>query len=56
MTNIIVHVQNEILELKKRIEEFEQKYHEVENKSKDRLKELEDSQFKVSQLQETIER
>ncbi|KAJ9563359.1 hypothetical protein OSB04_008519 [Centaurea solstitialis] len=47
---------NHELELKKRVEEFEQKYHEIENKSRDTLKELEDSQLKVSQLQETIER
>ncbi|KAL6981560.1 hypothetical protein U1Q18_023186 [Sarracenia purpurea var. burkii] len=45
-----------IREINKRVEEFEQKYTEVENESKVRLKEAEDSQLKVSELQETIER
>ncbi|KAI8566857.1 hypothetical protein RHMOL_Rhmol02G0074800 [Rhododendron molle] len=54
-------IQNEdlegaITELKKRVEEFEQKYSEVENESKARLKQAEDSQLKVSELQEAIER
>ncbi|XP_024988349.1 myosin-12-like isoform X1 [Cynara cardunculus var. scolymus] len=56
LTNQNHELENEILELKKRVEEFEQKYHEVENKSRGILKVLEDSQLKVSQLQETIER
>ncbi|KAL6989253.1 hypothetical protein U1Q18_015005 [Sarracenia purpurea var. burkii] len=45
-----------IREINKRVEEFEQKYTEVENESKARLKEAKDSQLKVSELQETIER
>lgn len=49
-------VQDEIVELKKRVEEFEQKYKEVENESRNRLKELEESQAKISGFQETIER
>lgn len=49
-------MQDEILEIKKRFEEFEQKYSEVENECKDRLKELEESQVKITGLQETIER
>ena len=49
-------MQGEIRELKKRFDEFEQKYSEVENESKARLKEAEDSQLKVSELQEAIER
>ncbi|KAK9061053.1 hypothetical protein SSX86_018233 [Deinandra increscens subsp. villosa] len=36
--------------------EFEQKYNEVENESKYRFKELEESQAKIPGLQETIER
>ena len=49
-------MQDEIVKLKKRFEEFEQKYNEVENKSKERLKELEESQVKLSGLDKTIER
>ncbi|GJT31482.1 myosin-12 isoform X2 [Tanacetum coccineum] len=49
-------LEDEIVGLKKRFEEFEQKYNEVENESKERLKELEESQVKISGLQETIER
>ncbi|KAL6992564.1 hypothetical protein U1Q18_010674 [Sarracenia purpurea var. burkii] len=45
-----------IREINNRVEEFEQKYTEVENESKARLKEAKDSQLKVSELQETIER
>lgn len=52
----IVHMQEEIKELKKRVEDFEQKYDEVQNESKARLKEAEESQQKALQLQETIER
>ncbi|XP_052193684.1 myosin-12 isoform X2 [Diospyros lotus] len=48
--------EGEIRELKKRVEEFEQKYYQVENESKTRLKEGEDSQRKVIELQEIIER
>lgn len=49
-------LEGEITELKKRVEEFEQKYSEVENESKARLKQAEDSQLKVLELQEAIER
>ncbi|CAH1448795.1 unnamed protein product [Lactuca virosa] len=49
-------LEDEILEFKKRVEEFEQKFNEVDNESKNRLKELEESQAKISGLQETIER
>ncbi|KAI3681379.1 hypothetical protein L6452_36173 [Arctium lappa] len=45
-----IYVQDEILELKKRVEEFEQKYSEVENESNARLKELEESQVRISDL------
>ncbi|XP_047338163.1 myosin-12 isoform X2 [Impatiens glandulifera] len=48
--------EDEIKELKRRVEEFEQKYLEVENENKTRLKEAEDSAARLSQLQETIER
>ncbi|PWA57596.1 myosin-like protein XIF [Artemisia annua] len=47
---------DKIVELKKRFEEFEHKYNEVENESKERLKELEESQVKIPGLHETIER
>ncbi|XP_022152731.1 myosin-12 [Momordica charantia] len=46
----------EVGELKKKIEEFEEKFAEVENESKARLKEAEEAQLKAMQLQETIER
>nr|GEW01258.1 myosin-12-like isoform X2 [Tanacetum cinerariifolium] len=49
-------MKDEILEVKKRVEEFEQKYREVGNESKSRLEELEGSRLTVFQLQETIER
>ncbi|XP_024993286.1 myosin-12-like isoform X1 [Cynara cardunculus var. scolymus] len=49
-------LEDEILELKKRVEEFEQRYCDVENESKARLKELEESQVKISGLQDSIER
>ncbi|CAI9293048.1 unnamed protein product [Lactuca saligna] len=49
-------LEDEILEFKKRVEEFEKKFNEVDNESKNRLKELEESQAKISGLQETIER
>lgn len=49
-------LEDEIFEFKKRVEEFEQKFNEVEIESKNRLKELEESQAKISGLQETIER
>ncbi|KAL0561924.1 hypothetical protein IC582_002369 [Cucumis melo] len=43
-------------ELKKKIEEFEEKYAEVEKESKARLKEAEEAQLKSMQLRETVER
>ncbi|KAJ9565601.1 LOW QUALITY PROTEIN: hypothetical protein OSB04_001567 [Centaurea solstitialis] len=49
-------LEDEILELKKRVEEFEHMYSEVENESNARLKELEESQVKISGLQDTIQR
>lgn len=49
-------VQGELGELKKKIEEFEEKYSEAEKESKTRLKEAEEAQLKAMLLQETIER
>ncbi|GKB57474.1 hypothetical protein Tco_0913660 [Tanacetum coccineum] len=46
LTDLNHKLEDEIVELKKRFEEFEQKYNEVENESKERLKELEESQVK----------
>ncbi|XP_023549120.1 myosin-12 isoform X2 [Cucurbita pepo subsp. pepo] len=46
----------EVGELKKKIDEFEVKYGEVEMESKARLKEAEEAQLKSLQLQESIER
>ena len=43
-------------ELKKKLEEFEEKFAEVEKESKATLKEAEEAQLKSMQLQETIER
>ena len=51
-----IYVQDEIVELKKRVEEFQHKYSEVENESNARLKDIEESQVKISGLQDTIER
>lgn len=51
-----LNFQVEVGELKKKIEEFEEKFAEVENESKARLKEAEEAQLKAMQLQETIER
>ncbi|KAG8391355.1 hypothetical protein BUALT_Bualt01G0179200 [Buddleja alternifolia] len=51
------HVLEEaISELKKRVEEFENTYSEVEKESHARLKEAEEAQMRASQLQETVER
>ncbi|KAL3516640.1 hypothetical protein ACH5RR_023542 [Cinchona calisaya] len=49
-------LQEEITELKKRIAEFEQTYSEVQKESQARLREAEESQLRVLQLQETIGR
>lgn len=64
--NIIIFVAYDIInklnfqgvvgELKKKVEEFEEKYAEVERESKARLKEAEEAQLKSMQLRETIER
>ncbi|KAL2478562.1 Myosin-12 [Forsythia ovata] len=56
LTNQNHELEEEIRELKKRVEEFEQTYSKVEKESKTRLQEAEEAQMKVSQLQETIER
>lgn len=49
-------LKGEIRELKKRVDEFEHMYNEVQNETKARLKEVEESQLKVAQLQDTLER
>lgn len=49
-------MQGEVRELKKRVEDFEYMYNEVQKESKARLKEVEESQMKVAQLQDTLER
>ncbi|KAK3025057.1 hypothetical protein RJ639_044808, partial [Escallonia herrerae] len=56
LTNRNQELEDEVREMKKRVEEFEQKYSEVQNESGARLKEVEESQLKVLQLQEIIER
>ncbi|KAL8093417.1 hypothetical protein AgCh_035336 [Apium graveolens] len=48
--------QEEITELRKRADEFLCMFNEVQNESKDRLKEIEESQLKLAQLQTTLER
>ncbi|KAF8403986.1 hypothetical protein HHK36_012096 [Tetracentron sinense] len=49
-------MEDELSVLKKRIEEFENRYTEVQKESEARLKEAEESQFRALQFQETIER
>ncbi|CDP07639.1 unnamed protein product [Coffea canephora] len=49
-------LQEEIAELNKRVAEFEQTYSEVQKESQARLREAEESQLRVLQLQETIGR
>ena len=49
-------MQEEIAELNKRVAEFEQTYSEVQKESQARLREAEESQLRVLQLQETIGR
>lgn len=49
-------MQGEITELRKRADEFECMFNEVQNESKERLKEVEESQLKLAQLQTTLER
>ncbi|KAL8104583.1 hypothetical protein AgCh_028701 [Apium graveolens] len=51
-----VRRQEEITELRKRGDEFLCMFNEVQNESKDRLKEIEESQLKLAQLQTTLER
>ncbi|KAL8155327.1 hypothetical protein AgCh_000636 [Apium graveolens] len=48
--------QEELTELRKRADEFLCMFNEVQNESKDRLKEIEESQLKLAQLQTTLER
>lgn len=50
------YVQEEIRELKKRVEDFEQSYDEVEKECQARRREAEETQLRVSDLQESIER
>lgn len=50
------YLQEEITELKKKVEEFEQAYSKVELESNARFKEAEEAQMKAAQLQESIER
>lgn len=52
----ILYMQGEITELRKRADEFECMFNEVQNESKERLKEVEESQLKLAQLQITLER
>ncbi|GFQ02300.1 myosin-12 [Phtheirospermum japonicum] len=56
LTNQNHELEEVIAELKKRVEEFEMSYSEVEMESHARLKEAEEAQMRASQLQETIER
>lgn len=49
-------MQDEITELRKRVDEFEKSLSEAEKESQARLKEAEESQLKALQLQENIER
>lgn len=49
-------MQQEITELKKMIEDFEHTYSEVQKENQARLREAEESQIKILQLQETIGR
>ncbi|KAL8099974.1 hypothetical protein AgCh_032294 [Apium graveolens] len=51
----ILFMQEEITELRKR-PEFLCMFNEVQNESKDKLKEIEESQLKLAQLQTTLER
>ncbi|KAL8155325.1 hypothetical protein AgCh_000634 [Apium graveolens] len=50
------HALEEITELRKRADEFLCMFNEVQNESKDILKEIEESQLKLAQLQTTLER
>ncbi|KAJ7949058.1 Myosin [Quillaja saponaria] len=49
-------LEDEVGELKKKIEEFEEKYSQVAEDNKVRLKEAEEPQLKATQLQEVIQR
>lgn len=49
-------MQEEIRELKKKVEDFEHSYSELQKESQARVRESEESQIKVLQLQETIGR
>lgn len=52
----ILYMQGEIVELRKRVDEFEHMFNKAQNESKDRLKQVEESQLKLAQLQTTHER
>lgn len=56
LTNQNEELQQEIRELKKMIDDFEHTYSEVQKESQARLREAEESQIKILQLQETIGR
>ncbi|CAK9144802.1 unnamed protein product [Ilex paraguariensis] len=56
LTNQNQELEGEVRELKKRMQEFEQKYSDVQTESRARLKEVEESQLRATQLQEAIER
>ena len=49
-------IQEELIEFKSKAEEFERKYSEVQKQTETLIKETEESQSKLSQLQEMIER
>lgn len=53
---IELQMQQEIRELKKMIEDFEHTFSEVQKESQARLREAEESQIKILQLQEIIGR
>ncbi|XP_074354519.1 uncharacterized protein LOC141693345 isoform X2 [Apium graveolens] len=49
-------IMEEITELRKRADEFLCMFNKVQNESKDRFKEIEESRLKLAQLQTTLER
>lgn len=51
-----LYMQEEIMELRKRADEFEHMFNEAQTESKERLKEVEESQLKLAELQTTLER